>query len=116
MSLTHAEHPSNKTTFDISSVAYATLYYRNQRDSHHLDKLPKYHTVNGVIFDAKAIAAHVSGFAGETMLDRAKRRGLLDIWTPVIKLTLKNGHKLVYEGERALSIKKAWDSRIFGKK
>lgn len=116
MSLSRISHPNQRTVFDIKNVSYALLYWRNKEDNIHLAKEPEYYSTNGVIFNAKEFAPYIAGYELETTLDRARRLGILDEWTAVIKLTLKNGHPLTFEGERAISIWKAWNAQVFSRK
>lgn len=115
-SLSTISHPNQHTTFSLSSVAYASFYWRNREDNIHCRTEPKYYSANGVIFNAKEFAPLVDGYEGETLLERARRLGILDSWTPVVKFTLKNGHRLIFEGERAKSLWKAWNAKVFSTK
>lgn len=62
-----------------------------------------------------ALAPFVQGFECETMLERAKRLGILDEWTAVLRLTMKNGHPLMFKGDRAIKLHEAWNAYVFSK-
>jgi hypothetical protein len=74
---------------------------------------PKGPTVNGQSFDPDGKV--VGGF-GESLLSYARRKGLLDVWQPVIWLQFASNHKLKFVGKQALALRDAWNAFIYGKK
>jgi hypothetical protein len=103
----------NHTLLDLSKVAYANFYYRNQHSSIFTRTLPKRPTANGSPFNPDDYAYYHSDYPQETLLERAKRLEILDRWTPVCKLQLSNGHTLEYTGDKAKAIWSEWRKRIF---
>ena len=105
----------NNKVVDLNKVQYAELlwvchsfgrtYIRHDR--------PKEHTVNGHEFDCDVQRLEHSTI---TMLQYAIMHNLTDIWHPELTLQLSSNHSLVFTGQKALDLKKAWDSKIFGKK
>lgn len=103
------------TTFDIGKVVHATFYWRNKEDNIHKEIKPPLYSTHGVSFNPSEFASHIEGYELETLLERAIRLDILDSWTPTIILRTING-RLTYEGERALSIRKQWNARVYGKR
>lgn len=104
---------TNKTVLDLAKVQHATLWWGNgQEKRHHKPDCPTYHGMPV----PDGLAAPIKDYPGETMLERAIRRNLLDVWTPIVCFQLTANHKIVYTGEKALSMWKAWNARIYGEK
>jgi hypothetical protein len=102
---THTLRLSNKTVIDLNKVAYAGFYFSSHTYERFLK--PENPTVNGQ--DVKdELAAPLVDYPGETMLERAKRRKLIDKWVNVTVFILSNGHRLEFTGKKADSLKKAW--------
>lgn len=118
----------NKTVVDLNKVAYAKFYYETHAlgRTYQRHNKPKEPTVNGHEFDCDevrpGIIAHfnendfISSQKSETMLEYATRRRILDVWTPTLTLQLSNSHSLTYTGDKAISIWKEWNKRIFKRK
>lgn len=104
---------NNFAAVDLRKVQWATLHYVNQHGQKQRHK-PVYgsYTVYGDFVNATDKVFGTS----ETMLDYAKRKGLLDVWTPVCTLHITANRKLRYVGNKALSMWAAWEARIFGGK
>lgn len=113
---------SNRTIVDLGKVAYANYFYTTKDNSHRRNTRPRYPTANNQdVSDKSWFAPEVQLLNGETwpretMLARAKRRGLLDTWQPRLVLQLCNSHSLTYTGAKATSIWKEWNRRQFKKK
>jgi hypothetical protein len=104
---------TNKTVLDLKKVQHATFNYRNQYGQYSHVK-PKHPTVAGAgVSNEPAMYHHM--YPGETMLERAKRRNLLDVWTPVVEFQLTANHSIAYIGDKAVSLWKEWNRRIFSK-
>lgn len=96
---------------DISKASRAFYQWANQLGLVK-DKKPRKPTVNGQAFNPKSKA-----FGGnETMLERAKSRNLLDIWTPKVTFKFAASQSQEFTGKRAQSLWKEWNARQFGKK
>ena len=100
----------NYTVVDLNKVSYAKFYYANQDGDRRRIK-PNYETVHNDRVDKNAIVFGTT----KTMLVYAAECGILDDWTPVCKLQLSNSHVLRYTGDKAKSIWKEWNKRIFKK-
>jgi len=102
---------NNQIICDIQKVQWASLHYRNQWGDMRRLK-PKTITVHNTPVTEAEIAWN-SG--GRPLIDVAKEKGIIDVWTPVLRLQFSANHQLVYTAEKALSLWKAWQSKIFGK-
>lgn len=102
----------NRKVVDLKKVQWASLYYTNGRGNV-LDKKPEYYSVNGATIMCDDYAYPHMEYPMETCLERAKRLDILDTWVPRCTLQLTANHCLVYEGEKALAIWKAWRAKIF---
>lgn len=115
--LTTISIPHSSTLIDLSSVAHATFYYRNAEDNIHLIRRPNKPTVRGVIIETNRTTYTLEHqcYPCESLLEKAKRLDILDHWTPVIKLQLRNGHLLTFEGSKAEKLNTLWKAKIYGK-
>lgn len=112
---------SNRTVVDLNKVSYANFYWATKDNSIRRDKKPTGPTVNGtpISKDSFAPAVERDGaifYPRESLLDRAKRRGLLDEWGQHCILQLSNSHSLHYTGKKAQAIWREWNRRQFNKK
>lgn len=107
---------NNSAILDLGKVAYANFYYSTSK-GYSCRLKPTQPTVHGCAFDPDA---RVVGFGdkkeGITMMDYALLNDLLDVWIPEVRFQLSNSHSIVYTGEKAESMYKAWKERIFNKK
>ena len=102
----------NNVVFDMNKVQYARFFYRNQWGNTKVKK-PKYSTY-GVEFNPEELAfANTSNDKKMTLLEKAKQLGILDRWTPVIRLQFASNHSLTYTGARAISIRDTWNAKQF---
>lgn len=102
----------NNAVFDMNKVQYARFFYRNQWGDTRVKK-PKYSTY-GVEFNPSELAfVNTSNDKKMTLLEKAKQLGILDVWTPVIRLQFAANHSLIYIGAKALSIRDAWNAKQF---
>lgn len=112
---------SNRTVVDLNKVAYANFDYTTTTNkSLSRSKKPAGPTAHGQDIDRDAFAPEVTISIGETwpretLIERAKRKGLLDEWMPRCRLQLSNSHSLTYTGAKAISIWKEWCNRQFNK-
>lgn len=100
-------------TVDFRKVSWAEKYYVNHEGVRRRIK-PAQPTVHGIDVDWSEQAASHPDFPHETMLERARRLDLLDIWTPVCKLVVAANRQLYYFGEDAHRIYKAYNAHIYG--
>lgn len=104
-----------KIVVDIKKVQYASFYYKNQAGQKRTI-LSRYPTVYSVPIQEGELAAYHTLYPGETLLERAKRLDIIDVWIPVVVLQFAANHSVTYTGKKAKDIWKAWQSYIFGKK
>jgi hypothetical protein len=104
----------NNIVVDLNKVQYAKLYYRNNKGCCVKEPLPDFcSSANGIMFVDDTPALHHPDYMRETCFDRAKRLGVLDYWEPIIFLQLGSNHGLSFSGDKALSLWKAWNAKIF---
>jgi hypothetical protein len=106
---------NNSVVLDLRKVQWGVLDWQNQ-DGLIRKTCPTHKTVNGAEFEPSAPAGKLDAYPGETMLERAIRLDLLDVWKPVVTFQLAANHNVIYHGKKALSMWRVWQSRIFGKR
>jgi len=105
----------NRIVVDLNKCQFARFYYRNQ-SSQVLDTLLSSVTWMGQVIDERELALFHPSYPNETVVERMKRRGIQpDIWVPEVLFKLSANHCLIYTGEKAVSLWKAWGERIFKK-
>jgi hypothetical protein len=91
---------TNRTVIDLNKVQHATFGYKNQY-GHYQELKPK------------------NTFRGQTINPNTRLtpilKSKLDIWTPFLSLQLTANHCIAYTGNKAVSIWKEWNRRIFKK-
>jgi hypothetical protein len=102
---------ANRIVVDLNKCQYARMYYRNQHGDT-TNTIPEKPTVHGCLFDPDAL---VLG-SKVSMIQFAHDHKLLDVWVPELKLQVQANHRLIYTGDKAVSIYKEWCRRIFKKK
>lgn len=103
---------SNRTVVDLNKIAYAGYFYRSGEYERELK--PKLPTLYGKEIEESEMALHLDSHPDETVLERAKRRGMLDSkWIPVLVVVMNNGHRLEFTGKKAESLKKALNAKLF---
>lgn len=112
--LTTLPSTTQRTTVDFGKIAYVNFFYKNQWGEER-ELLPLGPTANGQLFIPNEIAPYVCGYELETMGDRAKRLGVIDRWISVLVVTLCNGHRLRYTGNKAVNMNKKWRKRVYGR-
>lgn len=110
-----AVYTSNRTVLDLSKVQHGTFFYRNQF-GRRFNKKVTYPSVDGKHISKDEIAAYHNMYPGETMRERAARLDIVDVFTPVVVFQLTANHSITYTGEKAKSLWREWQSRIFGEK
>lgn len=109
---------NNRIVCDLSKVIYAKHYWENQhKQTRRLQ--PDGPTSFNDRLRADQYTVPVQGQKHtykETELEAAMRLGILDVWFPVTRIQFANNHALEYTGEKAESIWKAWNEKIFSKR
>lgn len=102
---------SNKTILAFSKVSYVNLLWKNQYDCSSQTK-PEKPTLHGRILDPDAKLYK----SETTVLESAKARGALDVWTPHCVFALSNNHSVTYTGKKALEMHGAYCGWLFRNK
>jgi hypothetical protein len=113
----------NRVVVDLNKCTYARFGYRNQWGNWSNTK-PKVPTVRGEPFDENAL--HFSNTLSEwgmavitsrpmTMGEYASMNHLRDVWEPELHLKVQANSYLIYTGDKAIELNKAWCSKIFKK-
>lgn len=109
-----SKRQNNKIVCDLNKVQWAIFKYQNQYGNE-LYKLPDTTTVFGEAVDSEARALYHHDYPDENLLMRAIRLGLVDNWTPKLMLKFSANETLIYTGDKAKEIYKAWCAKIYGK-
>ena len=107
----------NRIVLDLNKVQWGRFYYRNQHGQTR-NTLPEPYTITihgDVINEDEPVHFHPE-YPDETALDRAKRLGILDWWTPEVYFKVAANAAVIYTGDKAVSMNKAWREKIFGDK
>jgi len=105
----------NRIVVDLRKVQWARYYYRNQH-SDTRDVKPSTITYYNISMSelASTEALFHPDNPGESLLDRYRRRGhFCDDWQPELCLKVTANTTLIYTGNKATSLWKAWQERIF---
>lgn len=105
---------NNRLIVDLSKVQYANFYYTNQYGVRRVVR-PTTATVRGEYINDKGFALFHPDYPKETCIDRAVRLGIVDRWIPTCLLKLQANCCLIYTGDKAISIYKAFCERQFNK-
>jgi hypothetical protein len=99
---------NNRIVVDLSKCQHAIFGYTNQFDQWSYKKIV---SCRGLQFkpDDKCFMSEM------TLLEHAKRNNLLDVWTPTLILKLTASETLQYTGDKAITMYKAWNERIFNR-
>jgi len=104
---------TTQRTVDFNKVQWADYFWINGKGDQRR-KMPEGHTVNGDDIVADAIAWPMRlAFPHETMLQRARRLEILDVWRPVCRLNISANRTLTYVGIKATAIWKAYNKHIY---
>jgi len=101
---------NNQFVCDLNKCQWASIHYRNQWGDIR-QKKPKAITVH----NSPVTEAEIPWPSGRPLLEVAREKNIIDVWTPVLRLQFSANHRLSYCGEKALSLWKTWQSKIFSK-
>ena len=104
---------NNRIIVDLNKVQHSIFFYRNQYGQTFKTE-PTGTTVYGQAIPIHEMAYSHPDYPGETMLERARRLDNIDVWTPVLRLKLTANECLEYTGQKAMSLRDAWNAKIFG--
>lgn len=102
---------NNRVVLDLGKCSYAWTGWITANGNSKRQFKPITPTINGQQFDANV---YLFG-SHKLLIDVAYERGMLDIWIPYTTFQLSNNHSLTYIGDKAVSMMKAWNERIFNK-
>ena len=103
-------------TVNLRKAHAARIWWENQHGMKAFKK-PAVPTVHGKAFDCDALAARLPEapvHADETMMERASRRGLLDVWTAVCRVDFNSRVREFFRGDEAEKIYNAWKGVVYG--
>lgn len=120
---------NNRIVLDLSKVQHGSFWYVNQ-EGQVRRQLPIWSrktitkgtesgeaiTVHNQLVIGWELAAPHPDYPGETLLERACRLDIIDIWKPVCTFQLTANHNVTYTGKKAIVMWKTWNERIFNKK
>ena len=107
---------STQLVIDFKAVAYARFYYLSQ-DGLLRHFKPSTYSVHGTLIESGVYAIPLlPEYPHETQLERARRLGILDVWSPHCSLYLRNNHSLRFTGSKAVKVWKQYNAHIFGGK
>jgi len=107
-----------QNAFEFKSVTNAEYFYLSQHGDMSRTK-PTEPTVCGSPASKVDVFAWKEGmplvYRGKTMFEIAQMRGLLDIWTPHLRLSLHSNRGLQFKGKKALKYWKAYNYYVHRK-
>lgn len=106
----------NRIIVDLNKCQFARFYYRNQH-GHTRNTLPDGTTYGGRTVRPDEMALFHPDYPSEFLVHRLQRRGIPpDVWVPEVLFKLSANHCLIYTGDKAVSLWKAWGEKVFNKK
>ncbi len=106
---------NNRIVCDLNKAQWVKYYYQNQYGNI-VYKVPCVTTVFGEAVDEDAKALFHADYPNESQLARAYRLKLVDVWTPTLVIKFSANETLYYTGDKAKSLFKAWNAKIYGNK
>ncbi len=100
---------------DFRKVQWAEYWYVNQFGEGSRTKIrtPSVHCIP--IAEPHSLAMAHYEYPGETVLARAQRLRLLDVWTPKCSFIINANKSLHFTGEAAIKMWKRYNKHIYGK-
>lgn len=99
-------------TIDLCAVAYIEFFWRNQFGEERRTK-PRYPTRHGARIPDEYAFPYLTDYPCETLLERCRRIGVVDEWTPVCIYQFRNNHSLRFEGKKAIDKKNTYNKHIY---
>lgn len=106
---------NTQIAIDFKAVSHARFYYKSQLGLIRRT-LPKLPTANGMTILPGMPALNIHDYPFETMMERCRRLGIIDVWTPYCVLQLRNNHALTFKGEKAKEMWANYRAHLFKKK
>lgn len=105
---------NNRRVCDLNKAQWVEFYYRNQHGQ--VSPTALSHSVFGQPYKPEDSAMTFSTAVPVKSLEQlAVEKGIKDIWTPEIKVIFASNHAIRYTGDKAVSINREWNRRIFKK-
>lgn len=82
-------------------IISSRLTFTNQDETITVYHIPTVPTVRGKAVSLIEYAPAVGPYPRESLYSRAKRRGLLDVWQPHLRLELQHGRVITFTGNKA---------------
>lgn len=106
---------NNRIILDLNKVQFGYFHYVNQYGQI-VYVQPSRPTVRLQEVFSDKLAMYHPLWPGESEQSRAERLEMIDEWTPVCTFQLTANHNVQYTGEKANTMYKTWNSKIFNKK
>lgn len=103
---------NNRIVLDLNKVQFASFWYQNQ-EGLIVHTKPRGPTVRGMAVGDEYAFPHCD-YPNETMLERARRMDLLDVWTPWVKFDIAANRCVRYCGKKAISMWTTYRAKIYG--
>jgi hypothetical protein len=107
---------NNRIVVNLNHCQYAWKSWVTIDGNFKRDLKPESPTVHGYEFDCDAPAYTLIGDPHMTLLERARSLHIIDVWVLCVTFQVSANHRLTYIGEKAESLWKAWNEKIFNKK
>lgn len=101
----------NNTSIDLNKIIFCRLRYLNNLGHRRIFK-PSQPTIRGQEFDPKGMAFWHIDYPHETLLERARRLEVLDMWEEVCEIKLQSHYALTYRGTQALKFWERWNAHL----
>lgn len=105
---------NSQLTIDLNSVSYCSFYYKNQFGNVRRTK-PRHPTRLGLEVPDEYARPHDMAYPLETVLERLRRRDMLDKWEAICRYQFRNNHSMKFTGEEAIKKHQIYREHIYHK-
>ncbi len=105
---------NNLIVCDLNKAQWIFKHWRNQYGNVK-SILPTCDTVRGEELKSGELALYHPDYPVESMVQRGRRLGLLDVWTLEVWVKFNSTGYLVYTGDKGQRILDVWNAKIYGK-
>lgn len=106
---------SKQRAINYSKVQWAEYYYVNQFGEQARTKLRTPSVHGAPLENPNAYAMAHPSYPFETIIERARRLEILDVWTPCCSLIINANKSLHFKGDKATKVWKSYCKHIYGK-
>ena len=99
---------------NFSSVQFVEQWYENQTGIRR-SSVPTEPSVHGTTIPADEPALYHSLYVSESLLERAKRLNLLDVWSLIVTFNINSNRTIVFRNSEAKQMYRNYQSWLFGK-